>query len=247
MKAELVGCCVLVAAACGYHDTPVATYQVSLTGGSAAAMTSGASGSFGNAGSGGGGGTSGDTASAGDAGSAGATAEPLCKQTYPIVVAGLTSRYKQGAARLIWVEAERDCESEGGHLIVINDEVENNWMAQIAEQSVTDSGSSNQLAWLGLGDHAKEGEFRWVTGAPVELASWFSNEPNSLNDIEDCGEMRASGLWNDDRCNAKLTYICECDALPSAAKWCDTDEVATCGDCSTACASDQTCSSQLCK
>jgi Lectin C-type domain len=183
----------------------------------------------------------------GDAGAAGAAAEPACMQTYPTVVDGLTSRYKQGTIRQSWVDAERDCETDGGHLIVIDDEAENNWMAQIAALSLTNQGSSHQLAWLGLGDHAKEGEFRWVTGAPLTLTFWFSNEPNSLNKAEDCGEMRASGLWNDDRCNAELAYVCECDGLPSAGEWCDTDDNATCGDCSTACASDQACTSQLCK
>ena len=62
-----------------------------------------------------------------------------------------------------------------------------------------------------------------------------------------CGEMRASGSWNDDRCNAQLAYVCECDGQPSAAAWCDTDDEQTCGDCSTSCGADQSCVSQLCK
>lgn len=228
--------------ACGYHDTPVATYQVLTAGVAGLAGTGGAGGT---AGGGGGAGLAGSLV---DAGSAGAPAEgPLCLQTYPTLVDGLTSRYKQGAIRQNWVDAERDCEADGGHLIVIDDEAENTWLAQIAALSLTNQKSSHQLAWLGLGDHAVEGEFSWVTGAPLALSFWFSGEPNSLNKAEDCGEMRASGAWNDDRCNAELTYVCECDALPSAGEWCDTDDNATCGNCSTACASDQTCTSQLCK
>ena len=89
--------------------------------------------------------------------------------------------------------------------------------------------------------------FLWVTGRPVELAYWSDKEPNSLNGLEDCGEIRGNGQWNDDRCNAKLTYICECDGLLSAGLWCDTDTTETCGDCSTACAPNQTCPDQTCK
>ena len=106
--------------------------------------------------------------------------------------------------------------------------------------------SSNQLAWLGLGAQATEGAFEWVTGAPLGLAHWSVNEPNSLDNFEDCGEIRATGDWNDDRCDAKLTYVCECGGAPSAAKWCDTDLAATCGDCSTSCTSNQSCSRQQC-
>jgi hypothetical protein len=222
----IVGCC-LLAAACGYHDTPVATYHAPLpddagAGGSAAA-----------------GNTSG-------AGYGGAAVEPLCTRTYPILVPGLASRYKQGAARKIWVEAERDCESEGGHLVVIDDEAENVWLADVATNAVTNLPSSHQLVWLGLGDHETEGEFRWVTGAPLTLRLWFDDEPNSLRDIEDCGEIRATGRWNDDRCNADLTYVCECDGAASAGTWCDTDLTTSCGDCSSACLPEQTCSSQQC-
>lgn len=236
--------CLLISVACGYHDTPVATYEVVVLGGSGGSAGSSSSGSSGSGGS-----LDGEAAgNAGDSASAGAAAGPLCWQTYPTVVEGSASRYKQGATRLIWVEAERDCQTEGGHLIVIDSDAENTWMAQVAAQSLTNQASSHQLAWLGMGDHAAEGEFRWITGAPLTLTSWFEGEPNSLNEAEDCGEMRASGLWNDDRCNAQLTYICECDGRPGlAAAWCDTDDEQTCGDCSTACAADQRCVSQLCK
>ena len=226
-------------AACGYHDTPVATYEATVIGGGAGAAGANASGA---------GGTGGSVSEAGASdGGAGPLPEPLCMQTYPTTIDGSTSRYRQGASRQIWVVAERDCEAEGGHLVVIDDEVENAWVAQIAAQSLTNEGSSHQLAWIGLDDHAKEGEFRWVTDAPLTLTSWFSSEPNSLYDSEDCGEMRATGKWPDDRCNAKLAYVCECDGVASAHEWCDTDLEATCGDCSTACSADQTCMSQICK
>lgn len=244
MKPAVAGLCLLASGACGYHDTPVATYRGLAAGAAGIAGT----GSAGVAGISSVAGSAGQAGSLVDAGNAGAPSDgPLCLRTYPLVIDGSTSRYKQGAIRQNWVDAERDCEADGGHLIVIDDDVENAWLAQVASLSLTNQKSSHQLAWLGLGDHAKEGEFSWVTGVPLSLSSWFGGEPNSLNKAEDCGEMRASGLWNDDRCNAELAYVCECDGLPSAGEWCDTDDNATCGDCSTTCASDQTCTSQLCK
>jgi hypothetical protein len=221
---------VLCVLACGYHDTPVATYHAPLPNvAEGGTVTGGAS-------------------SSGAGGDAGAPALPAppCLQTYTIVADGLTSRYKTVTTGQVWAVAERDCESEGAHLIVVDSDAENAWLASFAALAITNNKSTHQLAWLGAGDHETEGDFEWVTGAPLVAPRWAAMEPNSLNNIEDCVEMRASGEWNDDRCNPKLTYVCECDALPSAATWCDTDTPETCGDCSTSCAPGQSCSSQQC-
>ena len=219
-----------LALCCGHHDTPVATYSAPLP-----ATAGAASGVGGDA-----------AAGATDAGapSAGASSELVCDPSYSLVVPGLRSRYRHSSAAKNWVVAERDCESDGGHLIIIDDDAENTWMGTVAEAAVTDSVSSNQLAWIGLGDSVVEGEFRWVTGAAVDAPRWFPKEPNSLNGTEDCVEMRASAQWNDDRCNANLAYVCECDGVPSARDWCDTSADATCGDCSTSCPPDQSCNNK---
>jgi hypothetical protein len=229
VKAALAGC-VLFAVACGRHDTPVASYGEPLpdTGGG------------GNAGSGG---SAGSPAGAPEAGTA---AESACVELYTTTVPGLTSHYRLSVTGLIWIDAERDCESDGGHLVVIDDDAENDWVKSIAEQSVTNDASTNELVWIGLEDHATEGQYRWVTDAPLGTPRWAAGEPNNRGKIEDCGEMRGSGEWNDDRCNARPIFICECDGAV-ARGWCDTDADATCGDCSTSCASDQTCVGQVCK
>ena len=173
--------------------------------------------------------------------------EPACAATYPMLVAGLTSHYRVVSPGQSWVTAERDCESDGGHLAIIDDDAENVWLTSIATQAVTASGSSNQLIWIGLGDQRTEGEFRWVNGATLGQTYWAANEPSSLNGNEDCVEIRKTGEWNDDHCAAKLSYVCECDGALSAGEWCDTDSPTTCGDCSTACSANQTCSVQKCK
>jgi Lectin C-type domain len=211
-------CLVLAAGAvaCGHHDTAVATYHAPI----------------------------GDELDA--AAEAVGNAGPRCMQTYSTTEPGLMSRYKVVTAGQPWVVAERDCESEGGHLVVIDDEAENLLVKTVAEQSVTNNKSTHQLTWIGLGDSVSEGEFRWVTGAGVTLVHWFAGEPNSLYGNEDCVEVRATGEWNDDRCDAPLTYICECDGVPSAGEWCDTLADTTCGDCRTSCPTGQTCMDQRC-
>jgi hypothetical protein len=162
-------------------------------------------------------------------------------------VPGLLSRYREVTQGLPWVEAERDCELDGAHLIVIDDEVENAWLATVAAGVVTNDSSTHQLVWIGAGDSGSEGSFDWVTGGAVPTTFWSVDEPNSLYDDEDCVEARASGGWNDDRCNAPLAYVCECDDSSSAQQWCDTSDALSCGDCGTTCAGSEVCVKQQCQ
>jgi hypothetical protein len=226
MRASRALSLLLFALGCGYHDTPVASYHAPLPG---------------SAGSGGMAMLPPDSA-----GGAGAPDALDCAPSYAISVPGARSLYRESTVGRPWVDAERDCESDGGHLVVIDDQLENDWMASIAEKTLTDSKTTNQLAWLGLGDSRVEGSFQWVTGPAVETPFWHESEPNSLYDNEDCVEVRGVGTWNDDRCDAALVYACECDETPSAARWCDTEQDTSCGDCDTVCPSDQSCDHQKC-
>ena len=218
MRAALGLGLLLLAVACGRHDTPVATYHAPIP-----------------------------EQPSGQAGAAGADSGPPCMQTYPTVVTGLTSRYKEVVTGQSWANAERDCETDGGHLIVIDDSAENDWMTTFAAKSLTDSGSTNQLSWIGLGDSATEETFEWVTGAPLSLALWAAAEPNDLMDDEDCVEIREEGTWNDDHCDAPLTYVCECDGTASPGLWCDSQATESCGDCNSPCPLDQTCFNSKCQ
>jgi len=220
VKAAIALLALSFAASCGQHDTPLATYHpLQPERPDAGADGPGADGSSG----------------------------PPCMLTYTTTLPGLTSRYKEVPPGKSWVLAERDCESEGAHLVVIDDDAENLYVKSIAEKAVTNNTSTNQLTWIGLGDQATEGHFQWVTGAPVGLTYWADGEPNNLYGLEDCVEVRATGQWNDDRCEVPMSYVCECDGAVSAGQWCDTEATATCGDCSSPCPPGLTCHNQVCK
>ena len=181
-----------------------------------------------------------------DAGAGGAPAELVCPESYATVVEGLRSRYRPVTTGKPWVEAELDCEADGGHLIIIDDELENAWLAEFAATAITNDESTHQLAWMGLGDSVSEGDFSWVTGGALSTSYWSEGEPNTAYEDEDCVEMRASARWNDDRCDAPLIYVCECDGTPSAKQWCDSNTDTSCGDCTTACPLEQSCVKQQC-
>lgn len=235
----------LVLLGCSQHDTVVAIYRPPVVAGSGSGGTS--SGGSENGGDAGHETTDGGAAVAA-AGEGGAAPGLRCADSYTTVVEGLTSRYKVVAIGQPWVVAERDCEADGAHLVVIDDAAEQTYLTSLAKQTTTDNASSNELVWLGLSDQTLEGTFEWVTGQALSLSHWSGGEPNnSFGGIEDCAEIRGSGDWNDDHCSARLAYVCECDGAASAARWCDTDLPATCGDCSTSCTEAQACVTQKCE
>lgn len=223
---------------CGRHDTALASVRAGAPlggGGLGGASSEGAAS-----------GISGSSSSEGGAAGAAAEPSPICAPSYSLAVDGLSSRYREVLEGKHWVEAEQDCESDGGHLIIIDDEAENAWMATVAAKAQTGNKSTHELAWIGMGDSASEGDFFWVTGPAPSLTFWSSGEPNTAFEDEDCVEMRASAEWNDDRCDAPLIYVCECDGAPSAGQWCDSNTKASCGDCTTACEAEQDCVKQRC-
>ena len=147
-------------------------------------------------------------------------------------VSGLTTRYRMGNAAVSWYVAEQDCESDGGHLPVVEDDDENSWL------------NSQGAGWLGLSDHMTEGTFLWVTGATPTYTNWSLSEPNNLVGYEDCAGQYLAADWNDYNCSIHtLPFMCECDErpLPSPAVWCVTGQDTSCSTCADTCAGNQTC------
>lgn len=110
-----------------------------------------------------------------------------------------------------WDAAKAYCESLGGHLAIINDASENNWLYQfVRSKNYTD-------AYFGLSDKAQSNNWRWVDGSPATYTNWNAGEPN-----HDRNEFYAMfywkcqpGKWNDgafDEMGTMVqdrTFICE--------------------------------------
>ena len=100
----------------------------------------------------------------------------------------------------------------GGDLARVDDATEN---ALLTANRTTDS-------WLGGGDGALEGTFRWLddgvpfwkgpaSGAAVlgKYASFSSGQPDDYQGAEDCLELWPDGTWNDNACGSTRGFICE--------------------------------------
>jgi hypothetical protein len=167
---------------------------------------------------------------------------PACGPAYADV-AGLASKYRVSVTARSWLEAEAECELDGGHLVTIGDAAED---AYVTAQTTLALGPGD--IWIGLSDHAAEGTMRWVTGEALVYTNWEMGEPNDFGGDEDCAHVYSTGLWNDSVCPAAVGYMCECDraVLPAPPTYCDTDSSASCGSCGMVCTAGTSCSNQVC-
>ena len=55
-----------------------------------------------------------------------------------------------------------------------------------------------------------EGAYQWTDGTNITVkTNWQNREPNNLDGIEDCVEVRKDGKWNDQSCAKPNGFICE--------------------------------------
>ncbi|HET7538565.1 MAG TPA: C-type lectin domain-containing protein [Polyangiaceae bacterium] len=118
--------------------------------------------------------------------------------------------------------ARADCGTRGMTLAVIDDEAENDWIAQTL---VSLYRGDAVRAFIGANDSTTEGEWRWADGVSFwsgdangeplngRYTNWSDGEPNNESPIAgaaDCLTMYLSdGRWGDLSCDAELPYVCE--------------------------------------
>jgi hypothetical protein len=98
---------------------------------------------------------------------------------------------------LFW-ECENEAQSQGGHLVTINDQSEQDWLVANFPQEVRLY--DYKYYWIGLyqTDPWIEPDQTWVwtSGEPVTYTNWNWGEPND-NWGEDLAIMYPDGTWND--------------------------------------------------
>jgi hypothetical protein len=102
---------------------------------------------------------------------------------------------------LPWLQAERDCEQRGGHLVV--------------PDSAAEAAEVPEPRWIGISDRTLEDQFRAVTGAIISFTSWDTGEPEG--DFADCAHTSGGGRWSTGPCDFPFPYVCEYDGLPASS------------------------------
>ncbi|WP_413351587.1 lectin-like protein [Prochlorococcus sp. MIT 1227] len=88
-----------------------------------------------------------------------------------------------------WEQAEANAVRLGGHLVTINNSVENQWISK----------NIGVEKWIGLNDKEREGDFVWSSGEDLTYTNWAAGEPSNSTESEYYGFMKSgqNGEWDD--------------------------------------------------
>lgn len=93
-------------------------------------------------------------------------------------------------------DAEEEANAQGGHLVTINDSLENDWLATVF---------NDRQYWIGFTDWGSEGDWYWLSGESSTYTNWDTGQPDDGNGGEDSATFNhysvhhpdPIGVWND--------------------------------------------------
>nr|AAI50375.1 Zgc:171670 protein [Danio rerio] len=105
-----------------------------------------------------------------------------------------------------WVTAERNCQSLGGNLASVHDQVENDFLLTLVPGSTR--------CWIGGHDGEQDGQWLWSDGSVYGYTNWCSGEPSGGS--EHCLEINwtSNRCWNDQGCSTRMGYLCAKRRVP---------------------------------
>ncbi len=119
----------------------------------------------------------------------------------PFAVAGASWIWcDQGGA---WPTAQGRCLALGGGLAWYDSRAQ----LLAVRAHVTARGHKGPF-WTGYADLLEEGHFRAANLEPLDFDAWNDGQPDDYNAVEDCVEVLASGLLNDNHCGAGHKAVC---------------------------------------
>lgn len=126
-------------------------------------------------------------------------------------------KYELYNTSVAWKEAFQYCEQQGGHLVTINSQSEQDFINGLI------SNSAYPRIWAGGMDGYTEGRWQWITGESFSYSNWGSDEPNNSNDEDYLMLSRGDGKWNDvadvfNNTENNYSFICEYDDVIDSAR-----------------------------
>lgn len=102
-----------------------------------------------------------------------------------------------------WTDSEAEALIQGGHLVTINDQAENDWVFN----TFGNWGGTPHGLWMGLTDEVVEGSFVWSSGQTPGFSNWSPGQPDNDLGLDPNGEQYVHmyafgsqwgpGQWND--------------------------------------------------
>ncbi|KAF6092323.1 asialoglycoprotein receptor 2 [Phyllostomus discolor] len=106
---------------------------------------------------------------------------------------------------LTWPEAQKFCQLENAHLVVVNSREEQKFIVQHSQPFHT---------WIGLTE--TDGSWKWVDGTDYSNSyknwnvAWLDNwRGHEQGGSEDCAEVQADGRWSHNFCQQVQRWTCE--------------------------------------
>uniref|UniRef100_UPI00397F959F lectin-like protein n=1 Tax=Salmonella sp. s55004 TaxID=3159675 RepID=UPI00397F959F len=120
---------------------------------------------------------------------------------------------------MTWQQSEVICQLYDGHLTSVRTRKEHNYVFDLYKNNVYHAMEEvvkpRPAVWIGFNDEEIEKTFVWNDDSVSKFTNWYTNEPNDVNGIENCGSIRrfeskqGDGKWNDIRCDCKHPFICK--------------------------------------
>ena len=111
--------------------------------------------------------------------------------------------------KMPYVNAKRQCESDGAFLAIPRSEAENDFITGLLP---------NQNMWIGINDIEREGRYVAVDGGDIPYTNWYPGEPNNHRHGGWCGFCDEDGVmiyvggnrktWNDSAVRFSYKFIC---------------------------------------
>ncbi|CAH1641628.1 unnamed protein product [Spodoptera littoralis] len=126
-----------------------------------------------------------------------------------------TSCYKFHTVPSTFTRAHFACSAEGGHLVIINSDVEATVLSDLFAKYPPETMIGNfpkAYAMIGFYDWEERGDWRTIHGQTLDEAGYSkfaAGEPNNNFESEFCGSMHQSSLLNNIGCEQIAPFVCE--------------------------------------
>jgi GH43 family beta-xylosidase len=129
---------------------------------------------------------------------------------------GSINGYSNGTCWMIntnpmnFIEAERFCQQNGGHLTSIHDAFNNLYLADQARQIFSQADDY----YLGGSDLQSHKQWAWTDSSNFDFTDWANYEPVDSN-INNCLVVSVlTGFWHSHDCTLKAPFICTLNPIP---------------------------------
>ncbi len=110
------------------------------------------------------------------------------------------SHYYCSKNNFTWHEANQMSRENGGHLAIIESDEENTYIARQLGQ---------QIAFIGVSDQSKEGQWMNVNGKLQTYFNWRRDQPNNYQQKQHFVELEPTGYWNDNDASYHREFVME--------------------------------------